>query len=126
MKRLLISLLIFSLSVFLCFCCYAYIEQQAFMLTDHLNNTGIAIDNNDIPSADENIYKSIRFWDKIEPVYRILIDGEICNELDTEINSIQFCLTEESYSDAKLHINNCRIILRQITEAEQLSAEAIL
>ncbi len=126
MKRLLISVLIFSVAVLICFTGYIYVENRAVKLTELLDKTNIEISKNNTEAINTCTEETVAFWKIIEPTYRALIDGETCNKLDEEVYSIQFSVIKASYSDAEIHINNCLIILKQISDSEKLSIEAIL
>lgn len=126
MKRLIICVLLLSISVGLCFISNNYLRQKTNELDTYLSECSRFINEEDYVKAEERIKNSKAFWQNNKSRFKIIIEGSFCETVENSLDTLNFCFEEKEYTEAKNSINECRNTLRQILEGERLSFEVIL
>ncbi|MBQ8503612.1 MAG: DUF4363 family protein [Clostridia bacterium] len=126
MKRLLISVLLLSLTLAFCFFSYSFLQKKTAELDSVLSQCSDFIKSSDTEKAEKSIDEARSFWNENESKFRILVEGAFCETVENCLDRLSFCFTEKEYTEAKNSINECRNALRQILEVEKISIEVVL
>lgn len=126
MKRLIISILLLSISFGFTFFSYNYLKAKTNEFDSILSECTQLIDSENYEKAEQKIQKAESYWKSNEKIFDIMIESSFCETVENSLNDIKFCFYEEEYTEAKRSISECRNTLMKITENEKLSLETVL
>ncbi len=126
MKRLIIAIMILSISLGFSYFSFSFIKSKTNELDAVLSQCYEYIKKDEKESAEKSINEARAFWQNNKSKFKILIDAAFCETTENCLDSLYFCFNEKEYTEAKNSINECRNNLRQIVENERISLEVIL
>ena len=126
MKRVLISFILLILAFSFCFVSFSLLNKDIMVFDKILNECIVMTEEESYAKSSEKIQQAAEFWQKKENRFKFLIDLNLCRSIENCLESVTFFISEKEYTDAKSSINECRDILKQITENESFSVDIIL
>lgn len=126
MKRLIISLLLLSLSVGFCLFSYSFLEKKVSELDSELDYCTKLINEENFTQAKAAINFSTEFLNQNRSKFNILVEGDLIEAIEDHLNAARFYFEEEEYIETKSSLQECRNTLEEILESEKLSLEIIL